>query len=315
MCVICIRQPSKTPTSDEQVANWLNNCMTQNPDGAGIAWPTNNGGQFIKGLDDYEDMLTVFKSAPRDVPVVVHFRIGTHGLIDKLNTHPFVISGSGRDADKLAGTGACLMVHNGIIHQMPYSKVKSDTRLLADRLLKLPKEVKSTAKIDIVNAMVGGGKYTFISKSGVKYVGKFEKPTGVEDWLFSNNSYRDRVPIPARYVLPKGAEGKEYEKWFPWYLDDPTKPQQEQEEEQECLFCTWYGPVAETDPLVCEYHRAALGGYDYNSDGYDPSQLDCPICIILDEWDTGHLTHEDVEELCLQHQEILGMEMESAALV
>ena len=144
MCVICIRQPSKTPSSDEQVANWLGNCMTQNPDGAGIAWPTNNGGQFIKGLDDYEDMLTVFKSAPRDVPVVVHFRIGTHGLIDKLNTHPFVISGSGRDADKLAGTGACLMVHNGIIHQMPYSKVKSDTRLLADRLLKMPKEVKST---------------------------------------------------------------------------------------------------------------------------------------------------------------------------
>ena len=102
---------------------------------------------------------------------------------------------------------------------------------------------------------------------------------------------------------------------LPWYLEDTAAPQQEQEEEQECLFCTWYGPVAEADQLVCEHHRAALNGYDYNSDGYDPSQLDCPICIILDEWDTGHLTNEDVEELCLQHQEILGMEMESASLV
>ena len=101
--------------------------------------------------------------------------------------------------------------------------------------------------------MVGGGKYAFISKSSVKYVGKFEKPTGVEDWLFSNSSYRDRAPVLSSLrAAQKRTRASDYEKRFPWYLDDPTKPQQEQEEEQECLFCTWYGPVAGAEKLMCE---------------------------------------------------------------
>ena len=314
MCVICIRNPATNPTDDEQVAKWLRNCLNSNRDGAGVAWPTEKGGKFVKGLNNIEDILTILKTVPTDVPTVVHFRIGTQGAIDAVNTHPFVIHGSGRDASKLEGVGAGLMVHNGIIQQMPYSNIKSDTRLLADRLLDLPEGTSMKTKIHIVQTMVGGGKYAFINKQGVKYVGKFMKPVGCEDWMFSNTSYQDPLPVRTRMpVIPgKYDHTDQFRLRYPYISPDNQKmhegdpSKQDPWEEEDCLFCELYGHPLEYESQLCALHVALINGYEYNALFDDPSdQLRCPACNLLEEWDASGMTEDDIEELCGDHQIII----------
>ena len=93
------------------------NGYDRNPDGWGFAVPDRHKKSVIirKNTTSFKDFWKQFKPF-KDRPALVHFRIKTHGLIEKRNCHPF------RVGSDLA------MIHNGQLDiQCNEMKDKSDT--------------------------------------------------------------------------------------------------------------------------------------------------------------------------------------------
>ena len=78
------------------------NGYDRNPDGWGFAVPDRHKKSVIirKNTTSFKDFWKQFKPF-RDRPALVHFRIKTHGVVEKRNCHPF------RVGSDLA------MIHNG----------------------------------------------------------------------------------------------------------------------------------------------------------------------------------------------------------
>lgn len=117
MCIIVI-QPIKKDI-DRQT---LENCFTNNPDGAGYMFTDNKQLIVKKGYFTFDSFYQVYKKdwimAGDQSPFILHFRIATHGVLDKTNCHPHRLN------DNLA------FVHNGIFNNVKKLKAKdskSDT--------------------------------------------------------------------------------------------------------------------------------------------------------------------------------------------
>lgn len=110
MCVIVHVGAKKT--LPEQL---LENCYDRNPDGWGILWAKHGKLHSVKETSNFKDFWKIWHDVPRDAERAVHFRIKTHGLINKDNCHPFFPS---------ANVG---LMHNGIIDTNLVNKDWSDT--------------------------------------------------------------------------------------------------------------------------------------------------------------------------------------------
>ena len=115
MCV-AIFKPKNVQVPDR---NTLNRCFDKNPDGAGFAIYRNNKIEIHKGFMDFNSFYFNFlKSNPKkDENILIHFRIATHGLVDRGNTHPFPLTDDFEFMRKkdLYFNGKVL-VHNGVFH-------------------------------------------------------------------------------------------------------------------------------------------------------------------------------------------------------
>jgi hypothetical protein len=97
----------------------LESCWESNSDGAGMAWYNSETElwQVRKGFMKFKPFWRAYKEQhfqPQDV-VICHFRIGTSGLKDGGNTHPFPVVG---DLNEMrAENFACssILFHNGVV--------------------------------------------------------------------------------------------------------------------------------------------------------------------------------------------------------
>lgn len=85
MCVI-IHAAAKQTISKET----LKNCYDNNVDGWGIMWADKGEVHGVKDVSPFESFYKIWRDIPRHVERGVHFRIKTHGLINKSNCHPFI---------------------------------------------------------------------------------------------------------------------------------------------------------------------------------------------------------------------------------
>src|ERR1017187_8655099 len=120
MCIISI---SIKPIKKEYVLN----CFLNHRDGMGMAWAEKGKLHILKGYFDFESFWRDYKKINR-FPHGIHARTATQGIKSAGNCHPFYVTKK-RD---------CCMFHNGIIDRklVPYDKIKSDTKLLVERILK-----------------------------------------------------------------------------------------------------------------------------------------------------------------------------------
>lgn len=147
MCIILSCAPYARPNRD-----MLLNCWDANPDGAGLMYP--DGTQWVrisKGYFDFEDYAAAIDDAPRDVPLVLHMRIGTSGGYGAGVTHPFPVFD---DLDIIHATNSratYALAHNGVL-----SGYKTDDDLgISDTVAFVRGFVQPLANsADIVN---GGG--------------------------------------------------------------------------------------------------------------------------------------------------------------
>ena len=140
---------------------------------------------FAKKLDQLEKRLDLTRT-----PVVMHFRITTHGGTKPENCHPFPITDSVGALKKLTSRTDIGVAHNGIIHIIPRSGISDTMEYIASQLAPLKRALprfyeNKNAMLLVKNAI--DSKMAFLTKEGKIYtVGDFVTDKGV---LYSNRSY------------------------------------------------------------------------------------------------------------------------------
>ncbi len=72
----------------------LKNCFDNNPDGAGFAYPNDEGTKIEvrRGYFGFRKFWRDYKAVQdKEKPMLIHFRIATSGCIDEENCHPWRI--------------------------------------------------------------------------------------------------------------------------------------------------------------------------------------------------------------------------------
>jgi hypothetical protein len=181
-----------------------------NPDGAGFAYTLNKRvyiekgfmtyDEFTKALDDLEDKLKVkYNLTLKDISIVFHFRIGTHGPNSPELTHPFPISAQKKHFDALDLYTDVVMAHNGIIRSVtPITDWSDTTQYIKDVLHPLYLDNKDFYKSEHIQRLmdntINGSRLVFLDKHGeLTYIGDWEesKEAGLEGIKFSNLHHED----------------------------------------------------------------------------------------------------------------------------
>jgi predicted glutamine amidotransferase len=166
-----------------------------NPDGAGFMYLDKKGNVTIsKGYFSFPEFYKAFKAREKrfpQSPFVLHMRIGTSGVKDTNNCHPFGL---------LQGAG---FAHNGILGQFSYANSNhSDTWHYANQILKplgphfwTDKKVNEMLERD---AKTTGSKFCLLTRSGVKIYNEMAGHYSSGIW-YSNNTYRSIFSVQTRF--------------------------------------------------------------------------------------------------------------------
>ena len=113
MCIIVYK-----PTGIEN-PSWatLHNCFDYNSDGAGFMYAENNRVYIEKGFMSWTAFKKAFKPFKNrtDLPIVMHFRITTHGTTTKELCHPFPLSSNKSELRATKIITDIGIAHNGCI--------------------------------------------------------------------------------------------------------------------------------------------------------------------------------------------------------
>lgn len=126
MCTLVVKEKGTKRIDNEA----LYNCFINNPDGAGLAYCIDNKVIIEKGYMKYDSFIELYNDLmdyDETMPMLLHFRIATHGGVSKGNCHPFPVSNNYADMQKTKNIVKYAMAHNGIFHSMPHVKGYSDT--------------------------------------------------------------------------------------------------------------------------------------------------------------------------------------------
>lgn len=167
----------------------LQNCFDNNPDGAGFCVEIDGNLVVNKGYFTFEDFYTAYQPYENE-KALIHFRIRTHGDLNKENCHPFFVS------DDIA------MIHNGIIYNVSAKGTESDTIVFNNMHLRPivskygQDALTSSALKPIIEHFIGGSKLALFVKGQEDFVffnehlGNYSK----EGIWFSNSSWQTPKP-------------------------------------------------------------------------------------------------------------------------
>jgi len=189
MCLLITKEASQPPDWDAYEAGFLSN-----PDGAGFAVAF--GGEVITSkaywdFDKFKSAIEVFS----DKPIMIHFRITTHGTSDVHNCHPFDV---GVECPLSGPEGQIVMGHNGILSSFydPVEPTTSDTRQF---IRKVVSPLRAQADdfyrkdwvIQSLESVTTGSRLAFMDYEGTfTYLHKAQGNTDKGHW-YSNYSRLD----------------------------------------------------------------------------------------------------------------------------
>lgn len=161
-------------------------CWQNNPDGGGFTYFNGKSVSIVKEMKDVNLLYKQYAQARKENPHVdfaIHFRIATHGAIDKNNCHPFKINSHSA------------FIHNGIISKMPTNKNFSDTHQFNELVLKkLPSNwMESKPIVELISGYIGYSKLVCINTNGALIINEQLGIWDGENW-FSNTSYKPYLP-------------------------------------------------------------------------------------------------------------------------
>lgn len=204
MCIIAAKPAGvKLPDAETIETMWH-----ANPHGAGFMYPvtqtnkhkgkktTTKVVQIEKGFMKLSDFQARLDQLSRELdltatPMVLHFRITTHGGTCPENTHPFPVTDSVGMLKKLRCTSTLGVAHNGVINSVFPRKGISDTmEYIATQLAPLHKALprwwENKYALQLVENAIDS-KLAILTPEGViTTIGKFTEDHGV---LYSNTTY------------------------------------------------------------------------------------------------------------------------------
>lgn len=202
MCVIAVKQIGVDMPKEQR----LKEMWDRNKDGAGFMYhdPVDNSVKISKGymhFDDFKNALNDVsnKFSLKDIPMIMHFRITTHGGTSPENTHPFPVTSNVRHLQALDLKTNLGVAHNGVINSVGTEAKLSDTQiyirdvLTAFRGLSGENFLHTHAKI--IDSTIGASKLAFLDNSGViTTFGTFLESSDKDGLKYSNLHFEPYVP-------------------------------------------------------------------------------------------------------------------------
>ncbi len=199
MCIIAIKPKGKKMFTDDQLKIMFQN----NPDGCGYMYHMVDSVQIRKGFLTLDELLADLKKTSMLVDlekrdVVFHFRIGTSGLNDRLNCHPFPVY----EANKTICETQLALAHNGILrnYEPPKKSEINDTQVFIRTVLRKLRYCfqYDKDKLMLIQELIGTNKFAMLDECGkLTLIGDFINDKG---YIYSNKSYIKRpVTKPKKY--------------------------------------------------------------------------------------------------------------------
>jgi len=197
MCIIAIKPAGVSMPAATTIENMWHN----NSDGAGFMYATGGTVHIEKGFMTLKKFKEALKRLEKNIdvtstPIVLHFRITTHGGTSPGNTHPFPVTEKLPLLQMTKCKAPLAVAHNGIINIKPSKKDISDTmEYIINQLAPLYQLKKDFYKQAAGKKLIYNfikSKLVFLDRAGrIETVGDFI--TGEDGILYSNTSYRART--------------------------------------------------------------------------------------------------------------------------
>lgn len=184
MCIAIVKPKDKVIPKEI-----LKTCCENNPDGMGFAFCKDNNIYIRKYLKDFEKFYKEYSKVETTSPMLIHFRIATHGGVNIENCHPFVLN------SRMA------LIHNGIISGYGDKEKKSDTRDFIDRVIGniSHKQWKNASFRELVGNAIGYSKFGILDTQGNLYIINENKGYWTDGVWYSNKSYEPKKVITTTY--------------------------------------------------------------------------------------------------------------------
>ena len=265
MCIIAIKPAGiKMPAETT-----IENCWYNNPNGAGIMYAAGGTVHIQKGFMTLKEFKATLKQLEKTIdvvntPMVLHFRITTHGETSPGNTHPFPVTEKLPLLQMTKFKAPLAIAHNGIIDIKPSKKDISDTmEYVINQLAPLYQLKKDFYRQDAGKKLIYNAirsKMVFLDDAGrIETVGDFI--TSEDGMLYSNSSYK------ARTVYHKWDIWEDYS--IQWYESKHGKYMSWLTEDDGYI-------VSEGSLISAEYHLVDKQGKLYRYD------IDADVAVPID---------------------------------
>lgn len=221
MCVIIAKQKSdRLPTVKELVE-----CFNTNPDGAGFMYVDKDKVVIDKGYMKFNDFYGRYKTLCnkynnfKDLPLVIHFRIGTSGGNTASNTHPYPITNKVEDIHNLYMKTDVGVAHNGVISDYyPEGDNYNDTAEYImswmSNVIKFDKKFYTRRYYQDMIRQMTYSKFAFLDKTGEIYtVGDFKKVNGLKFSNLNHLPYAERQQYEKSYSYGYSKWNGLYDAW------------------------------------------------------------------------------------------------------
>ena len=179
----------------------IENMWHNNNDGAGFMYAANGTVHIEKGFMILKDLKAALKQLEKDIdmtrtPIVLHFRITTHGGTSPGNCHPFPVTEKLPLLQMTKCKAPLAVAHNGIIDIKPSKKDVSDTmEYILTQLAPLYQLRKDFYRQPAGKKLIYNfikSKMAFLDGTGrIETIGDFI--TDKDGMLYSNASYKART--------------------------------------------------------------------------------------------------------------------------
>jgi len=197
MCIIVAKDKLHSLPKEK----YLENCFTNNPDGAGFMYVKNDKVIIDKGYMTYKSFIKKYRKLCRknnnfnNKALIMHFRIGTAGANSRENTHPYPVTYDKNLLHKTYYSTDLGVAHNGIItsyNPQDDDKTTNDTQNFIIKYIyplykNYPKFYKNKYIMEGIEKITNS-KFAFLNnKEEIYLVGKFE--TDEDGVKYSNSNY------------------------------------------------------------------------------------------------------------------------------
>lgn len=216
MCIICAKPANVKFPSEETIKNMWD----ANSDGAGLIYVKDGKVRIEKGFMTYKSFTAKLDELRKTLdlvktPVVMHFRITTHGGTCAANTHPFPVTDSIARLKQTNVTTTLGVAHNGIIPITPRKGISDTMEYIATQLSPLtralPDWYHSTPALELVRNALHSKLAVLDSSGEIVTIGDFVEDNGV---LYSNTSFRG---WGKRWVNANCYSGFDFDGWDDYY--------------------------------------------------------------------------------------------------